>query len=232
MTSNIRLIIFDLGNVIVPIDMNRTIQQMEALGITNIQRHVTQSHSIGGVFTDFEQGMVSPSTFCESLRQMTSIKATDEELCHAWNAMIGPLSERTVRLVEQLKKNYTVVILSNTNQIHKEYFDTLASPWGYPSLADLFDHVWYSHEMHLSKPSEAIFRSVLNHHGVLPSEALFFDDSKVNIEAAHTLGINTCWVDPHAHILETDGSTEFSLQININGAACDEVEATLAQIIK
>lgn len=183
------LLIFDLGNVILNIDMQATLDAFRALGIDGVENHVTQSHSVGGIFTLFEQGKISPEEFCEHLRQIANISATNQQITSAWNAMIGPISLATVQLIEQLKRHHTVVLLSNTNQLHFNYFDNMAQ--GYSSLSDLFDKTWYSHEMHLSKPDKKIFETVLSYHGVAAQQASFFDDSEANIQSAQELGINS-----------------------------------------
>lgn len=121
-----KLLIFDLGNVIVDINMQETIRAFEKLGVKGIEQHVTQSHSVGGFFTQFEQGLITPEEFCDSLRKKTGIKVSNEAIYEAWNAMIGKMPKERIELIEKLKERYTVVLLSNTNQVHLEYFDGIA----------------------------------------------------------------------------------------------------------
>ncbi len=184
-----KLLIFDLGNVIIDIDMQATLDAFRALGISGVEQHVTQSHSVGGIFTLFEQGKISPDEFCNHLRQIANINATNQQIILAWNAMLGSISASTVRLIERLKQQHTVVLLSNTNKIHFDSFDSKAQ--GYSSLSELFDKTWYSHEMHLSKPDKKIFEEVLSYHKTEPQQTSFFDDSEANIRAAQELGINS-----------------------------------------
>lgn len=187
--SQIKLIIFDLGNVMIPINMAATASAFAQLGVPNIQKYVNQSHSMGGFFTDFEQGLISPTVFCDKLREMTNLPLTNEQITQAWNAMIGSFPEENVRLVEQLKQTHTVVLLSNTNKLHFDAFDHLAP--GYPSLSALFHKTYYSHELHLSKPNPEIFQFVLRDNNVDAPNAAFYDDSPANIAAATALGIQS-----------------------------------------
>ncbi len=186
--DNSKLLIFDLGNVILNIDMQATIDAFKSLGIEGVERHVTQSHSVGGIFTLFEQGLISPQEFCDYLRQLSNSQITNAQIRDAWNAMIGDISTETIGIIEDLKASHTVVLLSNTNQMHFDYFDHRVQ--GYRSLSELFDKTWYSHEMHLSKPNKAIYEQVLNYHNIVPEQVAFFDDSDINIEVARQLGIN------------------------------------------
>lgn len=187
--SDSKLIIFDLGNVLIDVDVRKSIEAYKNIGVSNVENILTNSAAIGGVFADLERGLISISDFCESIRQMAKKNILDIDIINALNAMIGSFPIANVRLIERLKVKHTVVLLSNTNEIHKKYFDALAE--GYASLSDLFDKTWYSHEMHMSKPSQEIFNKVLDYHGVKPNKAVFFDDSITNVNAARQLGITS-----------------------------------------
>ncbi|GAA1430236.1 HAD-IA family hydrolase [Microlunatus lacustris] len=54
---------------------------------------------------------------------------------------------------------------------------------------EVFDAHFYSCEVGLAKPDPAYFTHVLQTLGVAPEEALFLDDTAVNVEAAAGLGI-------------------------------------------
>lgn len=198
--SKAKLIIFDLGNVMVDIDMKATIKAFNDLGVQNVEKYVTQSHSTGGFFTDFERGLISPEVFCDNVRNMSGVNATDQQIRHAWNAMIGPFPKDRIALVERLRKNHTVVLLSNTNQIHLEYFDILAE--GYNSMENLFDKTWYSHEMHMSKPNKDIYEAVLKAHDCNPDEAVFFDDNLANVNGAESIGITSFQITHDVSVID------------------------------
>lgn len=92
-------------------------------------------------------------------------------------------------LLAQLKKQYQLVALTNTNCIHGpvwqlKYTDTLHH----------FDHVFSSHELHARKPETAAYRHVLDYLRVQPAEAVFLDDSPANVEGAAQLGLTTILV--------------------------------------
>ncbi|GAA1825075.1 hypothetical protein GCM10009714_03490 [Microlunatus capsulatus] len=54
---------------------------------------------------------------------------------------------------------------------------------------EVFDEHFYSCEVGFAKPDPAYFTHVLEALGVAPEEALFMDDTAVNVEAAAALGI-------------------------------------------
>jgi HAD superfamily hydrolase (TIGR01509 family) len=59
--------------------------------------------------------------------------------------------------------------------------------WG---ILDLFDEVFCSAVEGLVKPDEAAYILMLKRLGVLPSEAIFIDDTAGHVEAAQKLGIH------------------------------------------
>jgi putative hydrolase of the HAD superfamily len=61
---------------------------------------------------------------------------------------------------------------------------------GYPQVFSLFNKFFLSYEMHLRKPEHEIFKQVIKHYNVAPSEIFFTDDIEENIKAARINGIN------------------------------------------
>lgn len=82
------------------------------------------------------------------------------------------------------------MVLSNTNSIHKNYFEKLMfNEYGY-GFNKFFDKVFYSHEMFCRKPEKKIYEMVIDECGYKPSDILFFDDMKENITSAKLNGID------------------------------------------
>jgi putative hydrolase of the HAD superfamily len=59
------------------------------------------------------------------------------------------------------------------------------------TLDEIFDFVYYSHEIGERKPDAAAYQFILNKHELIPFETLFIDDKLENILAAKELGIKT-----------------------------------------
>lgn len=79
-----------------------------------------------------------------------------------------------------------LVIGSNTFLPHVKVIEKLdENPLGY------FDRLYFSHEMHLSKPSPAFFRYILDREGVKGENVLFIDDREENLNSASIFGIRT-----------------------------------------
>ena len=58
------------------------------------------------------------------------------------------------------------------------------------------DRFYLSHEIHLRKPNEDIYKFVLNENKLLPQETFFIDDTKENTITANALGIHVWNINP------------------------------------
>ena len=91
----------------------------------------------------------------------------------------------------ELRRRYTVYLLSNTNGIHWQWALRNAFSYQGHQVEDFFDRIFLSYEMKLVKPDVEIFRRLIAETGLNPSETLFIDDAESNCRAAHSLGIRT-----------------------------------------
>ncbi|MDP5093341.1 MAG: HAD family phosphatase [Polaribacter sp.] len=188
--KKIKNIVFDLGGVIMNLDVPKTIEAFKALGIKNIVND-TGHHYQYSFFYDFEIGKISENDFLESLFNLSDKSPNHQEIIKAWNAMILDMPKERIDFLKELRKNYTLFLLSNTNKIHqKEYLDTYKNSFN-SSFNDLFKKAYYSHEIGIRKPDEAIFNFILEDSNLVASETLFVDDAISNIEGAQKVGIKT-----------------------------------------
>ena len=67
-----------------------------------------------------------------------------------------------------------------------------------------FDGGIFSYEVRCIKPEEKIYRLLLEKYDIVPERAVFFDDRRVNTEAASRLGIRSVVLEPDMayHILD------------------------------
>ncbi len=189
--SIIDTIIFDLGGVVVNLDINLTVDAFKKLGVHNVGNWINPGlHA--DIFLKLEVGKISEDEFYGGIRELAGIEVTDSEIRKAWCAMLINLPLERVKIIERLKKNYTVLLLSNTNSVHVEYFDGFAQ--GYNSITELFHNVYYSFLMGDHKPNVSIFRSVIELENLIPAKTLFIDDAQANIAAARDAGFQAVLV--------------------------------------
>jgi putative hydrolase of the HAD superfamily len=184
-------IIFDLGNVLLDIDLNQTLDRFRQLGITE-QDNLIGRYKQSGVFCDLEDGRISKFEFAQQIKKQHNLLVQDELIFNAWCALLGTYKEERIKMILKLKQNFRVLLLSNTNEIHIK-----ACGYNVPivgSLDNLFHQVYYSYKLGVSKPHKEIFEILLKKENIKPSKALFLDDSIDNIKAAEKLGIESWWV--------------------------------------
>lgn len=96
------------------------------------------------------------------------------------------LLDYTVPWIQELKeKGYGVYALSNwPEHIYEQRGNKL-------DFLELMDGYCLSFQEHLNKPDAQAYLNLLNRYGIAPEEAVFIDDTQVNIEAAKKLGMST-----------------------------------------
>ncbi len=182
-------IIFDLGGVLIGLDTGRTLRALQDLAPhADVDWKELYHHPLA---LDYEKGLVTDDEFRNGLRDILEINHPDEEIDAAWNAMILDFPSDRFGLIQKLSGHYTVLLLSNTNDIHLRHVQQKVQALGFDSLDQHFTRAHYSHRMKMRKPDREIYETVLDEHGLEPSEAFFIDDNPFNIESAAATGIGT-----------------------------------------
>lgn len=189
--AGLKNILFDLGGVLLNIDMHKTEQAFINLGFADFHNMYNQ-HAANPLFAALETGSVSTEEFFYTLTNVAGKPFTEPELTLAWNAMLLDFRPKSLNFLHTLKKDHTLYLLSNTNAIHYAAFiKILEVQTGHKTLDDYFTKAYFSHQIGFRKPNADIFEFVLRDAKIKASETLFIDDTPVNIEAAHQLGVKT-----------------------------------------
>ncbi len=190
--NNIRTLIFDLGGVLIRLDVQQTVEAFKTLGIIMPEEEQKRTDFFA-LMHDFEKGLIGAGEFRTGLRRYSRNHFSDEALDKAWHRMLAEYSRDTLDFINTVKNNYTVCLLSNTNEIHVPYFTMkMKDQTGY-DIHHLFHKVYYSHVLHMRKPEPEIFRHVMDDNRTTERETLLIDDNEENIDAAREMGM-------HAHL--------------------------------
>ena len=188
--SEYKNIIFDFGGVILNLDYERTTDAFKDLGIKEFDQSYSQLNQTD-LFDKFERGEISTAVFRDGLRKAFDQPISDEKLDKAWNAMLLDLPSERLRILERLHSEKRISLLSNTNEIHVQSFESsLKDAQGLDNLTGFFDHVYYSCRTGMRKPESRIFEMVIKEQNYIPAETLFIDDSHQHIEGARKVGLN------------------------------------------
>lgn len=201
---HVKLILLDLGNVLYKIDFNRTIQALSSLPGYNGKDIMFGVDQQDDMFMQFDKGLTTPETFYNMLRTAYHLDASDQQIRNAWNAIMIEAFPFALHVPAQLRSvyqsahsghNLRIAVLSNISIPHlekgKHDFPLLANPAQYG-----IDETYYSCAMGLRKPDPEIFIEVCKREQVVPQEAVLFDDSAQNVQAARQLGCRAVQVTP------------------------------------
>ncbi len=184
-------VIFDLGGVILGLDVNQTYRQFATLSGKTVDQLKAKAASVT-FFVDFERGIISDTAFRDQLRLFLEIDLSDEQIDNGWNAMLLDLSVARLDLLKKVGLNFRIFLLSNTNNIHLQAFSNIVhATIGDQPFGNYFEKDYYSHLLGMRKPDREIFKYVLQQNDLKAEETLFLDDSVVNLQGAATLGIQT-----------------------------------------
>ncbi len=192
MTKNIKNIIFDLGNVLLDIDIPATERALGNLFGENYQKAFERCHS-NNIFNLYETGKIGEKTFFQQIRIAAEKNVTDAQIRDAWNAMLLTVNPQRFEMLNRLKEKYNLYLLSNTNTTHIRWFRALLKEKY--NIADFdtrfFVKPYYSHKIRLRKPNVEIYDYVIKDAKINPAETLFIDDNADNIAAAKGAGWQT-----------------------------------------
>ena len=186
--SIIKNIILDFGGVIIDLDLNKTHQKFQELGVKKISEQLKKN-----IF-DFEAGLIPTEELKLSFREETNINISDPEFESAWCALLRELPQHRVDFLQNLGNEYPLYLLSNTNSIHIDYLRKRENS-KFDKFENSFAKVYYSYQMQCRKPDATIFEKVIEDLGINPQETLFVDDLPDNIETAKHLGFQTWLFD-------------------------------------
>ena len=189
--AEIKNIIFDLGGVILNLNYQLTSKAFEKLGVDDFDNYYSQKEQTS-LFNSFETGLISTKDFIKSTQHLFTHNLAENDIIVAWNSMLLDLPEHRLSLLQELKKNLNLFLLSNTNEIHITSFENqMKKENQLETFFNSFKKIYYSSRIGLRKPDLECFEYVIKENDLLSGETLFIDDSIQHIHAATKLGLKT-----------------------------------------
>jgi glucose-1-phosphatase len=187
MDHTINHILFDLGNVLVPVGWEVAFRKLlphlpperasllrgDRPAFMNLLREPAIALETGATDTD------------EFYGAMTEILGTDlnrDDFLEIW-CNIFSLDEGMISLGEELSRHYGTWLVSNTSRIHYEYIVEK-----FPRVV-FYKDAALSFDLGVMKPAAAYYEKALQKFGVDRSQAVFIDDLEENVEGAVRAGI-------------------------------------------
>lgn len=201
--KTVKALLFDLGGVIVDLDYHKTINAFDALGVANTESIYNQFNQTE-IFDGFETGSLTGKEFIHLMKDQIPTYSSESEIKKAWNAMILGFEEAKLKQIKKYSEKIPCYLLSNTNEIHLEYIQTLLGEMPFKNLELLFSKCYYSHIIGKRKPHKETFEWVLNDMGYTAEDVLFIEDSPQHIEGAKTMNLNTLYLTQERSLEEIE----------------------------
>ena len=176
-----RVVIFDLGGVLVRLEPKRLLQELAQASGRPVEQ-LEQAAIVPKWIEQFELGRLSPPQFFEQLKQWLGLSWTFEQFVAAWNSILSENTD-TTWVLPRLRERYTLVALTNTDALHDEH---IRRTW--PVFSQV--HHWIaSYRVGFRKPDPRIYRLALGQADAPPHTTVYVDDIEDHVAAARRLGL-------------------------------------------
>lgn len=183
---DVNTIVFDLGGVIINLNVPRCVSRFKSLmGEENVRNIlgiddegegiVSVSAATKQLMHDYEYGNITTETFLMTLQKYCYPGTTIEDIRAAWLSMLDEIPQERLDYIASLReRGYKMVLLSNSNELH---WDPI---WEQYRLGDYFDQVFASQQLHMAKPNKEIFEYVVKAANIDSQHTIYVDDLEKN----------------------------------------------------
>ena len=177
--GNITTLLFDLGGVLIELGSLSEMMSTSPLPEEAIWEGWTMSPAVRA----YESARCSTTRFASSMVNEFNLSISPDEFIEKFQRWPKGTYPGAQALLQNLARDYRLVCLSNTNQIHWETF------LGQQEIMGCFSEAFLSHQTGILKPDDAAFRQVLDKLGIAAESILFLDDNPGNVAAARKSGM-------------------------------------------
>lgn len=208
MFRQIKNVIFDLGGVLVDLDIERCRAAFRSLGMDAVAQLIDPCYP-AEMIGRLERGDISFHEACGQMRALAQRPdIADERIDWAYGQFLAGVPAAKIRQVAALRgRGIRTYVLSNNNPASMRFIRAMFAEGG-RTMDDCFDKIYLSYELKILKPSPEIFRAMLADSGMLPEQTLFIDDGEKNVATARDLGFAVYRPAPgedFGHLLEEVG---------------------------
>ncbi len=206
--ESIENVVFDLGGVLVDLDIERCRDAFRHLGMDAVAELIDPCYP-AEMIGQLEHGLITFHEACDRMRAIAGTPAvSDDEIAGAYGAFLVGIPVEKLRQIDRLReRGIRTYVLSNNNPSSMRFIRAMFTADG-KRMEDYFDGIYLSYEMRELKPSEAIFRKMIADSGMDPERTLFIDDGQKNVDAAQALGFAVYKPAPgedFGHLLDSVG---------------------------
>jgi putative hydrolase of the HAD superfamily len=175
------VIVFDLGKVLVDYDYSPAIGKLNRIqpGLgDSFSKLYTEDYEL---HRKYERGEIHTEAFLDIMLERANHKLNGKQFCRLFSDVFV-LNQKVIDLLPILKKNYQLVLLSNTSIMHRKY------GWGSYDFLKYFSKLVLSYEVGACKPEKKIYQAVEEFTKEPSAKHLYIDDVKEYVNGAKKLG--------------------------------------------
>lgn len=176
-----KVIIFDIGNVLIKFDMEFIAKMMLPEDLI----YITKEDFFNEQWLLLDEGLTTSEIAAQKICSHFKVEGNEKKFISLMNDFYTyciPLTP-SIWLKDLKKQGKRIFLLTNyadkSFDNTKEYFD----------FFKFADGEIVSAKVNLCKPDKRIYTTLLDKYSIKPSEAVFLDDRKENVDAAAKLGI-------------------------------------------
>jgi len=178
----IRAIIFDIGRVIVRVNISRAFGSL-GTSLKLSPQEVWSALEKDPQWRDWQEGRIEPHAWHQHITARFHSTLDFANFCDTWNRVLDPEPILKEDLFVKLADRVQLALISNTDPIHVEHMERDFL------FVRHFPVRVYSCAIGATKPSPKIYRRALSELGVGAQESLYIDDIEPFVEAARQLGM-------------------------------------------
>jgi len=179
--KNMRALLVDFGGVLTTSVWDSFADFCRGKGLDEgaVKRLFRQDPEAMGLLRQLETGAMSEAEFERRFAERLGLDDASDLIDSMFRGMLPE-----PRMVEAVRAAHEAGVRTGlvSNSWSTDHYDRAL-------LAELFDDVVISAEVHLHKPQPEIFRLACERLGVEPAEAVFVDDLRENIAGAEAVGM-------------------------------------------
>ena len=183
--TSLRAVIFDIGRVLVKVDVSRAVAGLSQ-GVSLSPSELWSAIEKDPRWHDWQEGRISPRDWYLHISKRLGSPLKFEEFRDAWNHSLDPAPLQSEDLFSAVAKKHQLALLSNTDPIHVAHLESTFSFFRFFPVAKRI----YSCSVRASKPSPLIFQAALKAVKTSASQAVFIDDIAEYVQAARSLGMH------------------------------------------
>ncbi len=178
-----KLILFDVGNVLICCNQQITIKKLNEY---NVDENKANQFFQLKEYKQFSAGELSEQKYCNAIRTKLQCSLSNKILRECHDAHLVEVNQETINALKILSNKHQIGLATNTNKWQTEREQTILNSTG---LYEIIKYDFRSHIMNALKPNKTFYQKILKETKMEPSEILLIDDSKENISGAIENGI-------------------------------------------